>query len=94
MMRWLGRWLLRGLVAFAALSLAAYAVDSAVYLLRGSPHSTVAVSRFMSIPLKGQKEEYDYLGTVTVPCAVALFPHGGEDPCWHLRHHANQWQNL
>jgi hypothetical protein len=86
--------LLRGLLAIAAVSLAAYAVDSAVYLLRSSPHSTVAVSRFMGIPLKGQKEEYDYLGTITAPCAVALFPHGGEDPCWYLRRHANQWENL
>lgn len=94
MMRWLGRWLLRMLVAFAAISLAAYAVDSTVYQLRGSPHSTVAVSRIMAIPLKGQKTEYDYLGTADVPCAVALFPHGGQDPCWFLRRNANQSENV
>lgn len=93
MMRWLGGWLLRVLVVVAAISLVAYAVDWTVYHLRGSPQSTVEVSRFMSIPLKGAKTEYDYLGTVTVSCAVALFPHGGEDPCWHLRRNANQWEN-
>ncbi len=93
-MRWLGRWFLRVLVAFAAISLAAYAVDWTVYKLRGSPHSTVTVSRIMVIPLKGQKTEYDYLGTADVPCAVALFPHGGQDPCWHLRRNANQSEKV
>jgi len=94
MMRWLGRWFLRVLVTFAAISLAAYAVDWTVYKLRGSPHSTVTVSRFMVIPLKDQKTEYDYLGAADVPCAVALFPHGGQDPCWHLRRNPNQWENV
>jgi hypothetical protein len=94
MMRWLGRWLMRVLLAVATVSLAAYAIDFAVYKLRGSPHSTVTVSQFMSIPLKGQKTEYDFLGTADVSCAVALFPHGGQDPCWHLRRNANQWENV
>lgn len=94
MMRWLGRWLLRVLVAFASVSLVAFAIDFAVYKFRGSPHSTVAVSQFMVVPLKGQKSEYDYLGTVNVSCAVALFPHGGQDPCWHLRRNPNQWQQV
>ena len=63
MMRWLGRWLLRVVVAIAAISLVAFAIDWTVYKLRGSPHSTVAVSQFLSVPLKGQKTEYDYLGS-------------------------------
>lgn len=84
----------RMLVAFAAVSLAAFAIDWTVYKLRGSPHSTVAVSQFMVIPLKGGNTEYDFLGTVNVPCAVALFPHGGQDPCWHLRRNPNRWVNV
>jgi hypothetical protein len=47
----------------------------------------------MIVPLKGGKTEYDYLGTANVPCAVALFPHGGKDPCWNLRRNPNQWVN-
>jgi len=94
MMRWVGRWLFRLFLALAVVSLAAYAVDTAVYALRGSPKSVVAVNRFMGIPLKGNKEEYDYLNTVQTPCAVALFPHGGLDPCWHLRRNPNEWENL
>jgi len=92
MMRWLGRWALRVLVAIAVLSLMAFAVDWTVYKLRGSPHSTVAVSQFLQVPLKGGKTEDDYLGTVNVPCAVALFPQGGQDPCWNLRRNPNQWE--
>lgn len=94
MMRCLGRWFFRLFLAVAVVSLIAYGVDSAVYTVRGSPKATVAVSRFMGIPLKGNKEEYDYLNTVQTPCAVALFPHGGLDPCWHLRRNPNQWENL
>jgi hypothetical protein len=94
MMRWLGRWLLRIVVAIAAISLAAFAIDWTVYKLRGSPQSTVAVSQFMSVPLKGQATEYDFLGTVSVPCAVALFPQSGEDPCWYLRRNPNQWEKV
>ena len=92
-MRWLGVWLLRGLIGFAAFSLVVFAVDWTVFELRGSPHSSVAVSRFMMIPLKGQKNEYDYLGTSNVSCAVALFPQGGQDPCWHLKRNPEQWEN-
>jgi hypothetical protein len=94
MMRTLGRWLMRVLLAVAIVSLAAYAIDFMVYKLRESPHSTVAVSQYMSIPLKGQKTEYDFLGSASVPCAVALFPHGGQDPCWHLRRNPDQWENV
>jgi hypothetical protein len=90
----LGRFFFRVLLVLATISVVSYVGDSVVYLLRGSPQSKVTVSRYMGIPLKGNKEEYDYLGSVLVPCAVSLFPHGGVDPCWYLRHDPNQWQNL
>ena len=93
MMRWLGRWLLRVLVSFAVVTLAAFVLDFAVYKLRGSPQSQVIVNRFLSVPLKGQKTEYDFLGTANVPCVVALFPHSGETPCWYLQLHPNQWDD-
>jgi hypothetical protein len=92
-MRVLGRWALRVLVSFAVVTLAAFALDWTVYKLRGSPQSQVTVSRFLSVPLKGQKTEYDFLGAANVPCVVALFPHGGDTPCWYLQLHPNQWDN-
>ena len=94
LLRLMGRWLVRAFLAVAVCTLIAYAIDSVVYLLRGSPSSTVTVSRFMGVPLKGEKEEYDYLGSGPAPCAVALFPHGGKDPCWELRRYPNEWDNL
>jgi hypothetical protein len=93
MMRTIGRWIFSLAVLFAAVSLAAFVVDWAVYKLRGSPQSTVAVSQYMQVGLKGEKTEYDYLGTSNVPCAVALFPHGSMDPCWNLRRNSTQWVN-
>lgn len=80
-------------VLFAAVSLAAFVLDWAMFKLRGSPQSTVAVSQYMEVPLKGGKTEYDYLATSNVPCAVALFPHEGKDPCWNLRRNPTQWVN-
>jgi len=94
MMRALGRWILRLILVFAIVALVAYGLDWTVYKLRGSPYSTVTVSQFMLVPLKGQKTEYDFLGTVNVPCVRALFPHGGKDPCWNLRRNPNQWVNV
>lgn len=94
MMRTLGRWVLGLAVLFAAISLVAFVLDWAVYKLRGSPQSTVAVSQYMEVPLKGGKTEYDYLGTLNVPCAAALFPHERMDPCWNLRRNPNQWEKV
>lgn len=93
-MRWLGKWLLWILIGAAAVLFFTFAVDFAVYKLQGSPHATVTVNRFMSVPLKGQKTEYDFLGTADVACAQALFPQDGLSPCWRLRRNPNQWDDL
>jgi len=65
-----------------------------VYKLRGSPVGKVTVNRYVSIPLKGQRTEYDYQGTLDAPCAVALFPQAGMSPCWQLKKNPNQGMNL
>ena len=94
MMRWLLRWLQRIVVVLAAVFVAAYAGDWAVYKLRGSPQSKVTVSCFVTIPLKGNKQEFDYLGSSDVPCSVSLFPQAGQSPCWQLRRNPNQGTTL
>jgi len=94
MMRWSLRWLRRALVVLAVAFVAIYAGDWAVYKLRGSPQSKVAVNRYVTIPLKGNKQEFDYLGTSDVPCSLSLFPQAGQSPCWHLRRHPNQGENM
>lgn len=57
----------------------------------GGASSSVQVQQFLKTPLKGQKEEFDYLGTVTQPCVPSLFPHESEMPCWWLERHKVQW---
>jgi nitrate/nitrite-specific signal transduction histidine kinase len=53
--------------------------------------STVQVQQFLRTPLKGQKEEFDYMGTVDQPCVHSLFPHNSETPCWWLERHKIRW---
>jgi hypothetical protein len=88
------RWLLRVLVVLAAGFVAVYGGDWAIFRLRGSPISTVTVNRFLTVPLKGNKLEYDYLGSVDVPCSVSLFPQAGQSPCWQLKRNPNQTTTL
>ena len=92
--RFLRRWFIRIFLALAVITTASWVGDSAVFLMRGSPTSTVNVSQFMSIPLKGNKTEYDYLGREDAPCSESLFPHKGQQPCWYLRRDPNVWQNI
>jgi len=75
----------RIVVVLVAAGVALYAGDWAVYRMRGSPQSTVTVQRYITIPLKGNKSEYDYLGSIGVACSVSLFSQDGESACWRLR---------
>lgn len=88
------RWIQRVAVVLVAGFVAAYGGDWAVYKLRGSPSSTVTVNRYQTVPLKGNKIEYDYLGASDVPCSVSLFPQAGQSPCWQLRRNPNQTTTL
>lgn len=88
------RWSRRILVALVAGFVLLYGGDCAIYKLRGAPTADVTVNRFLTVPLKGNKIEYDYEGTAQVPCSVSLFPQGGQNPCWYLRRHPNQTTSL
>lgn len=88
------RWLLRIVVVLVAGFVTVYGGDWAVFKLRGSPQSTVTVSRYLTVPLKGNKLEFDYLGTSDVACSISLFPQAGQSPCWHLRRNPNQTTTL
>ena len=80
----------RIVVTLAAAFATFYLGDWAVYKMRGSPQGSVNVNQFLTVPLKGNKSEYDYLGTSNVPCSVSIFSQGGESPCWQLRRNQNQ----
>lgn len=94
MLRFLVRWIFRIALVLGLAFIAVYVGDWTVFRLRGSPADKVTVSRYVSIPLKGQKTEYDYLGTMDVPCSKALFMQGGQSPCWQLRRHPDQGANF
>ncbi|MGC2619781.1 MAG: hypothetical protein WA414_12125 [Acidobacteriaceae bacterium] len=69
--------------------------DWAVFAVRsshGNGYDTVEVQQYLSTSLKGNKQEFDYLGTATVTCARAVFPRGGAPPCWWQRRHLQEWE--
>jgi hypothetical protein len=84
------RWVRRIVVALLAAFVALYVGDWTVYKVRGSPQGSVKVSQTLVVPLKGNKSEYDYLGTSDVACSVSIFSQDGETPCWQLRRDQNQ----
>jgi hypothetical protein len=88
------RWLERLVVALAIAFVAVYGGDWAVFKLRGSPQAKVTVNHYMAIPLKGDKQEFDFLGTQDTPCVLALFPQAGMSPCWQLRRNPNQGMKI
>ena len=90
MLRLIARWLARTALFLLAALLATFAGDWLAFKLEGAPQSTVTVSRTLVVPLKNNKEEYDYIGTADEPCSVSLFPQGGMPPCWWLRRNTNQ----
>ena len=77
MKRLLGR-ILQGLLAVLALL---YLGDWTALRVRAQcpGSSSVQVEQFLRTPLKGQKEEFDYMGTVAQPCVPSLFPHSSAD---------------
>jgi hypothetical protein len=81
--------MLQGLLAVLVVL---YLGDWAVLRIRasGQPSPSVQVEQFLRTPLKGQKEEFDYMGTVAQPCVRSLFPHSAA-PCWWLKWHKIQW---
>ena len=80
-------------VVIAAL-IVVYFLDWAVLrvrLARGTAYDRVQVEEYLSTPLKGNKAEYDYLGTTTVSCSRSIFPHGAA-PCWWRNRHKTVWE--
>jgi hypothetical protein len=94
MMRFLARRMGRAMVMLAAAFVLGYGGDWAVFKLRGSPLSKVTVNRYVTIPLKGGKSEFDYLGSIDQPCSRSLFPQAGQPACWQLRRNTNQGMTM
>lgn len=72
-----------------------YAADWLVLkirIARGTAYGSVEVDQFLATPLKGNKEEYDMVGSFQQSCTRSIFPHQGKPACWWVRKHNSQWQ--
>ena len=76
-----------------------YVADLSVFEVRqaqGAGLGSIPVEQYLKIQLKGNKAEYDYLGTEDEKCAMAIFPQyaasAWNPPCWWLKHHTQRWQ--
>jgi hypothetical protein len=89
------RALLQALKFSLAALLILYAGDWGLYQIRMERQTglgSVQVDQFLATRLKGEKQEFDYLGTVAQVCARSLFPHASNLPCWWLEGHRTQWE--
>lgn len=78
-----------------------FAVDGSVFALRrmrGGSMGTMAVDQFVAGALKGNRTEYDYIGTVNQSCTHTLFPQYAASqwnpPCWWLQRHRAHWERV
>jgi hypothetical protein len=91
---WAGQ-LVRSLMVLAVLLGLLYVGDWAalrIRVSRGTAYDVVQVNQFLATPLKGNKVEYDLMGTVPMTCSRSIFPQKGNPACWWLRRHTSQWE--
>jgi hypothetical protein len=84
----------RGIEVLLAIVVVVFLADWGVLRIkvtRGTGYGTVQVDQFLSTALKGNKEQYDYVGTFPETCAHSIFPHGAP-PCWWLSRHTSHWE--
>ena len=94
MSTWAGR-LVRLAMVLAILLGLLYVGDWAVLRVRvshGTAYGVVQVNQFLATPLKGNKVEYDLMGTVPTTCSHSIFPQQGNPACWWLERHTSQWE--
>jgi len=85
-------WVVAGLMAA---SVVLYVGDWATWrvrMARGGGMGAVTVNSIVVIPLKDNKEEYDWGGTMRVQCSQSIFPQAGNGACWWLRRHSNVFE--
>jgi hypothetical protein len=89
------RWVVRAAQLLIAALVILYAGDWAMIhlrLSRGTAFRTIQVNQFLATPLKGNKVEYDWAGTVAAQCSRSIFPQADLPACWWLERHKSQWE--
>jgi hypothetical protein len=93
----LSPWMRLVLKCTPALLLILYGADWAalrIRVARGDGLGSIQVRHFVSTPLKGNREEFDFVDSAEQPCVRSTFPHQGLSPCWWVQLHRDQWQSL
>jgi hypothetical protein len=84
----------RLLLALVALLSIAYIADYCVFRYRVSanrqPFGSITVEHYDAVAHKDGKAELIFDPPVQQTCVNAVFPHGGNPPCWYLSRHAEQ----
>lgn len=91
----MGRIVLRAVEVLAVLAVLVYTGDFLQLKLRiprGNAFGAVTVHQMLVTPLKGQKEEYDFVGDLPVTCTHSLFPQAQKEPCWWVARHTTVWE--
>jgi hypothetical protein len=73
-----------------------YAADWGLFqarMHRQTGLGSVQVDEFLATRLKGEKQEFDFLGSAAQPCARSLFPHASNLPCWWVEQHKTRWEH-
>jgi hypothetical protein len=82
---------------FIALLIVVYLVDAVWFYVRrsdseiGQASGSVHRKRLLAISDKGGKTEYTIDAVEPeedIPCALSLFSHAGQKPCWYVTRHA------
>lgn len=85
----------RAAIAVLLAAAVVYLGDSVAIRFPGRERfDVVQINKYLAIPLKGGKTEYDFDGTEDVTCVRALFPQLGRSPCWYLRRQQERWQQF
>ncbi|WP_263358526.1 hypothetical protein [Acidicapsa ligni] len=92
--RWIARWTQRTLLVTLATFVVTYCGDWAIFMLRSQPTNQITVNKYLTLPLKDNKVEYDFEGTLPETCAQSLYPRNGSVPCWYLSRHPTQVDHL
>jgi hypothetical protein len=82
-------------VAIIILLALLYVGDWLVFRYRiahGTGLGSIEVDQFLATPLKGNKTEYDMVGSFQQTCARSIFPHQGQPACWWVSRHSSQWE--
>src|SRR5450432_3837115 len=65
--------------------------------VRGAGMRSIQVQKYLRIPLKGNKDEYDFNGTEDRSCSVSMLPQyaasNWNPSCWWLERHKVSWES-